>query len=277
MQNPEPEYFFTINGISAASGLYYYKKKLFLISDNSSFLYEFEIISNKLTKHKLIENASENIPKKQKPDFESISFKNEKLFIFGSGSSKSRNLRQTFDLQSAQTKSKNIKKWFKKCQKIAGFGEDDLNIEGSFFVNNNWYLWQRGNGKSAINGVFIYNKKNKNIDFQIINLPKINGFQSTFTDCILLDNKIFFLAAAENSTSTIDDGLINGSLIGCMDLKTLEIIFTIKISDSKKFEGLTLFENTDSAYTFLLCEDNDEALKSSKIYKLNLQKQVLKN
>ncbi len=272
MQDQEPKYFTTINGISAASGLYYYQEKLFLISDNSGFLYEFDINSNKLSKHKLLDNASENMPKKLKPDFESISFKNEKLFVFGSGSSKNRNFRHTFDLHSAQTKSKDIKKWYKKCKNIANFGEDDLNIEGSFFVNNKWYLWQRGNGENGRNGVFVYDKKSKNIDYQTIELPKINGFQTTFTDCILVEGKIFFLAAAENSSSTVDDGLIYGSMIGCLDLDSFALISLIKISDTQKFEGLTLFENTDLRYSFLICEDSDTLTQESKIYKFTIEK-----
>jgi sensor domain CHASE-containing protein len=161
---------------------------------------------------------------------------------------------------------------YDKCKKAANFGVDDLNIEGSFFVNNKWYLWQRGNGENGRNGVFVYDKLNKHIDFHTIELPIINNFQTTFTDCILVDGKIYFLAAAENSSSTVDDGLIYGSLIGCMDLDSFAIIAFEKISDTQKFEGLTLFENTDLSYSFLLCEDNDVLSSGSNIYKITIDK-----
>ncbi len=44
-----------------------------------------------------------------------------------------------------------------------------------------------------------------------------------FTDAILVEDKIYFLATAEDTTSTYDDGEILGSIIGRMDSKTFKI------------------------------------------------------
>ena len=66
------ELFFQILGIGATSGLVFENDSLFLISDSSSFLYEYNFSSERLDKIKLFENSRESILKKDKPDFESI-------------------------------------------------------------------------------------------------------------------------------------------------------------------------------------------------------------
>jgi hypothetical protein len=48
------------------------------------------------------------------------------------------------------------------------------------------------------------------------------------------------LATAEDTESTYDDEVL-GSLIGRINLKTMKIDFTQKISSTHKFEGLTLY------------------------------------
>ena len=72
MEKFQLQLFFQIIGIGSASGLLFHNNLLYLISDNSSYLYEYKIDSNELNKIALIENPEENIPKKDKPDFESI-------------------------------------------------------------------------------------------------------------------------------------------------------------------------------------------------------------
>ena len=63
---------FHIIGIGSASGLFYQNDLLYLISDNSSYLYEYNIKKEHLEKYPLYHNPSENILKIDKPDFESI-------------------------------------------------------------------------------------------------------------------------------------------------------------------------------------------------------------
>jgi hypothetical protein len=81
---------------------------------------------------------------------------------------------------------------------------------------------------------------------------------------------IYFLAAAENSNSTFEDGEVMGSIIGSLSPDTFEINFTQKISDTHKFEGITFFRKQDTILEFLLCEDNDSDVLESNIYKLTL-------
>ena len=62
------ELLFHIIGIGSASGLFYKDNSLFVVGDNSGFLYEYHVDSQDLKRHPLIENPSENILKKDKPD-----------------------------------------------------------------------------------------------------------------------------------------------------------------------------------------------------------------
>jgi hypothetical protein len=152
------------------------------------------------------------------------------------------------------------------------FKDDELNIEGFISTGKFTYYFQRGNGKSGKNGIFFSEIKDemKIPDFGYIpfDLPKINNVATTFTDAILIDEIIYFLAAAEDTNSTYDDGEVMGSIIGTIDLKTMKLKSAIQISDKHKFEGLTLYKKTATQIELLLCEDNDSEAMEATIYKL---------
>jgi len=264
---------FQITGIGSASGLVYKENSLFIISDNASFLYQFDIPENKLTRISLAENAQENIPKKDKYDFESIALKGNKLHIFGSGSTSKREKEIIYNLENKEIEEKDLSKLYKKIKQTTSISDEDLNIEGALFYNEKWHLFQRGNGANSRNGIAILDEnldENDSIEFIPIQLPKIKHVETSFTDAILVEDKIYFLATAEDTTSTYYDGEILGSIIGRMDSKTMEIEFTEKITDTHKFEGLTLYKKTETKIAFLLCEDNDSEVLGTNIYKLTI-------
>ena len=110
------ELLFQIIGIGSASGLIHKDDSLFIISDNSSFLYEYSIKEKELHKIKLFENSQENIPKKDKFDFESITQKGNKLYLFGSGSTLNRNKRISYDLTSKAIEEKDMATIYEKLK-----------------------------------------------------------------------------------------------------------------------------------------------------------------
>jgi hypothetical protein len=264
------ELLFQINGIGSASGLIHKDGSLFIISDNSSFLYEYDIPEKELHKIKLFENSQENIPKKDKFDFESITQKGNKFYLFGSGSTPNRNRRISYDFTSTAIEDTNLAGIYGKLKQTASISDDDLNIEGALFHNEKWHLFQRGNGAQSKNGIFILDKEENDIRFFPIPLPKIQNIEATFTDAILVEDKIYFLAAVENTTSTYEDGEVFGSFIGALSSDTFEVGFTQKISETHKFEGLTLFTRSKEKIEFLLCEDKDTEALETDIYKLTL-------
>lgn len=271
------ELLFQIIGVGSASGLIFDHSVLNIISDNSSYLYEYELKSASLKRHPLLENPAENIPKKIKPDFEAITSYADTLYLFGSGSTANRT-----KMIKANTKTKevysvtDITDLYTAMQTFAALTPENFNIEGVAYNGKAWYFFNRGNGVSGKNIVFTVEGKNLFDDFNIIfselKLPKIKGVRSGFTDAIAVDDKLYFLAAAENTSSTYTDGAVLGSLIGRIDLKKMKIDFTQKITDTHKFEGLTLYSNSNQEISFLLCEDNDTEQLQADIYRLRLKK-----
>lgn len=270
---------YQINGVGAASGIVFHNESLFIISDNSTFLYEYLIHSEQLLKHPIVYNAEENTIKKEKLDFESITLFDNSFYIFGSGSTAKRKwLFQLNSLTKQVTASHDLNELYQKLQVLGSVAFSDFNIEGALFDGRKWHLFNRGNGEFNQNIIFSLtgNSILDSCEWQVypIQISKINGVLASFTDAIQVDSKIYFLATAEETLSTYDDGIIAGSSFGCIDIPTMKIDFVETISDSTKFEGITLFENSTTEIVFLLCEDPDfEALKST-IYKLSYKKEA---
>ncbi|UOK43897.1 MULTISPECIES: DUF6929 family protein [Flavobacterium] len=271
------EILFQIVGIGSASGLIFNNNQLYIIGDNSNYLYEYAIGTQELKRYPLAENPSENIPKANKPDFEAVTEYDGKLYVFGSGSTENRNKMVTLDSKSKEIiATSDLNDLNLAMQSFAGLPQNDLNIEGAVYNGTEWFFFNRGNGASGKNIVFTVQGKNLTEEFNIIStefkLPKIKGIRSSFTDAVLVKNKIYFLATAENTTSTYNDGEVLGSFIGCIDLEKMKIDFTQKITDTIKLEGLTLYRETEKEITFLLCEDNDTSKLKTAVHKLVLTK-----
>ncbi len=278
MQKFELTPLFDITGIGAASGIVYTDGFLYIVSDNSRCLYRYHIDTRKLDKFAVLpDGICENVAKKEKPDFEALAHHDNKLYLFGSGSTDRRNKLIIFDLSGGDYSFSefDLSKLYLKMRYAAGISENDFNIEGATCDGKTWYLFQRGNGLSGSNGIFTITgnilQNDVSITYKEIRLPEISAIPATFTDAVYTNGKIWFLAAAENSNSVYEDGEILGSIIGCIGPVTFEIIFTSQISDRHKFEGLTCHpEVAGDKITFLLCEDNDTESAESTIYKLSL-------
>jgi hypothetical protein len=268
---------FKIIGLGSASGLLFQNNSILAIGDNSSYLYEYQTETAKLQRHSLAENAQENIPKAFKPDFEAITQFADSVYIFGSGSTENRNFMVQVDNKTKEViKTQDVTDLYLTMQSFAKIAPEDFNIEGTIYNGDNWFFFNRGNGSNGKNVIFTITGKNLVNEFQIIaneyKLPKIKGIRTGFTDAIQVDDKIYFLASAENSNSTYNDGEVLGTVIGRIDVKKMKIDFTKQISDSHKFEGITLYKKSNKTIEFLLCEDNDSEVLEANIYKVELSK-----
>lgn len=273
MQNFQLNEFCHIKGIGSASGLIYYQDVLFVISDNSTFLYQYVIDKDVVLKFPLVENPQENIPKKDKLDLEAITSYGNQIFIFGSGSTSQRNTMFSLNLENDAIHKNDLSHLYQFLRDLASLNEDELNIEGAICVNKTMLLFQRGNGGNGKNGIFIVpDNPQQSQGFVAVKLPEISNVETTFTDAILVDNFIYFLATAEDTDSTYEDGEVLGSIIGKMNAETFEVIETQIITISQKFEGITLYQNDENEIKFLLCEDNDSDVLESKIHKLTIKK-----
>jgi hypothetical protein len=57
-----------------------------------------------------------------------------------------------------------------------------------------------------------------------------------------------------------------------MHAPTFEIIDVHLLSENQKFEGITLYKESENELEFLLCEDDDTEALEAEIYKLTLKK-----
>lgn len=154
-----------------------------------------------------------------------------------------------------------------------GISSENLNIEGSFLHGDTLYLFNRGNGPEKKNGIILAKKDfSTPIRYIDIPLPEQEAGSPAFTDAILLEEKIYFIAAIEQTNSTYEDGQVGGSFFGTIDFNTMTLTSFIPISGIHKFEGLSCFQEDTTKLTFLLCEDSDQQATSTTIYKLSVAK-----
>lgn len=268
--------FCTLAGIGSSSGIFYQGENLFLLSDNASWLYAYHLELQSLKQIPLFDAAiTENIPKKQKPDLEALSYADGALYAFGSGSTPNRNRGFRWQPETGALQELALAGLYEKMQQLSGIDQANFNIEGAFKTNGHWYFFQRGNGAAARNGFFRFSGSWENpagLRFTQVVLPTINNFSSGFTDATWADEKCYFLASAEDSGSTFEDGAVAGSALGVLDLESGRVIDFLVISDTHKFEGLTLRDQQQVSLSFLLCEDNDSDVLRSDIYELKISR-----
>ena len=267
--------YFKILGISAASALTYQNNIVSLVSDNSNVLYEYNIPYKKLSKISLSEGELEQLPKSEKLDFESMVDDDKSTYIFGSGSKSNREKAIYINKEKNTVETLNLHYLYDSMKSFAELSDKDFNIEGAAFANNEWYFLNRGNGPQNKNLIFTVQGNNLVDDFNLFfnefELPKINNVNTGFSDGIVIKNKLYFLATAENSASTYKDGKIEGTLFGCINLKKMKLEYTQVISNENKFEGLALYQLKGKNAVFLLCEDPDNQSLESEIYKLEIK------
>lgn len=273
MYKEELSIFADIKGVGAASGLFLKEDLLYVIGDNSAYLYEYNIVSKHLNKIQILNTSGnlQNIEKAKKPDFEVLCNVKNLLYIFGSGSKPNRNLLVVYNLETTAIIQHDLTDLYAEIKKQVAIDNDNFNIEGAVFTGNDWLLFNRGNGNAAKNGIIKLSgndlKKPKQITFTPIVLQKQNHVVASFTDAALHEKEIYFIAAAEDTTSTFNDGEILGSYIGSINVDTLQLNFTKQIATNQKFEGITFSSQNGNYLEFLLCEDRDNDVLETVIYK----------
>lgn len=265
-----------IAGIVAASGIGYENNELMLVSDNSNALYHYFITNDSLAKYSLNgEEVTDKMKKGEKLDLESFTKIDNTWYAFGSGSTEKRNTGFMFNKFSKYSTPIDLTALYDEMKSFSDLTNDDFNIEAVAQYNNDWLFINRGNGAKNVNYIFVVQGKNLTDDFNIyyfeFELPKINQVQTGFSDATVIKNTLYFIATAEDEQSTYADGAIKGSIFGAIDLKKMKVLFTEKISDTQKFEGIAVLEQSDKNITFALCEDADDAKNTEAVvYKLQV-------
>ena len=264
------EAFISISGIAAASGIVYNNDELHIVSDNSNYLYSYNLVQQRLSKTALLEaEPMENISKANKMDLESITFDGKRYYLYGSGSTEKRNNRFIWD--GNKVVKEDYSEIYARLMRKFKISKSDFNIEGVLHIDDRILFFNRGNGPKGINAILEYNSKAKEKSRCIpIELPKLNGISTGFSDATLVGEDIYFIATAEDAKSTYLDGEIAGSLLGKIsaDLSSKHEVF--QIPENHKFEGIAFKEKTDNGLIFLLCEDADTEDAELTVYSLKV-------
>lgn len=265
-----------ITGIVAASSIAYENNELLLVSDSSNALYHYFIKNDSLAHYNLTpQDLNHNATKKEKLDLEAFTIIDNTWYAFGSGSNEHRNNGFMFNKFSKFSTPIDLSNLYSEMKSFAELTDSDFNIEAVTTYNGDWLFLNRGNGSKNANYLFVVQGNNLTDDYNIyyfeFDLPKINNVQTGFADATVINNTLYFIATAEDKTSTYLDGIIKGSLFGAIDLKKMKLVFSEKISDTNKFEGITILEQSKKNVVFALCEDKDETGNNEAIiYKLEV-------
>lgn len=268
--------FFKVLGVSSASGIIYSDGMVRLISDDSNYLYEYVIAREELSKTLLKDGLqTEQIIKSQKLDLEAIVEVDNSIFVFGSGSTYHREIGLCFDKKSKEIDTFNLHDLYGSMRDLAEIKPEDFNIEGVAHTGKVWLFFNRGNGPNKRNVIFTVLGNSLESGYEVLfkefELPTIDDKPIGFSDAIVVDKSIYFIATAEEGNSTYHDGPVAGSIIGIIDIKNMNLQHTKLISYNQKFEGIAFYaQNGNKSMSFLLCEDNDDKLLDLTIYKIDI-------
>jgi len=270
--------FILINGLGAASGIVYNKQNIYVVSDDLTYLFQYNLKTQQQSKYAFNTILqADKMTKKNKLDFESLTLAHGNLLALGSGSKENRNELHSFNLKTKEVARYNVSDTYNELKKRFNISNNDFNIEGFIYHKGKTYLFNRGNGKSNLNGVFIFEglphyTKLLKTEFVTIQLPRIKNNLTTFSDAIIVNNKIIFTATIETKSTVVKDGEVKESILGTINLKDFKVDNYHVIAESQKIEGITLLKKSSKGYVFLVCEDNDDDSTEANIYKINVSK-----
>ncbi len=274
-----------LDKIPSASGSEYIDGINYIVGDDSPWLFLVDK-NNFILDKKLLMDSSfvkyYKIPKKIKPDFESVSLIKNKLYILGSGSSKLRNELKVYNVKDQTIKQYSLGKLYDHLNLLDSVGNKKFNIEGIAVTNEHVYLTNRGNNalyETEISEFENYILTDKLPEFKIryFELPPILGNESTFSglDFDKDDNSLIFTSSVEqnNAIDPINDGKILGSFMGKIYLDDLDKLkfkaFPFKEANGDymkiKAESVSVLGNR----VYQIVTDSDG--KGSKVLKIKLK------
>jgi hypothetical protein len=260
--------------ISAASGLAVVNESFYTIADDDLTLdrlnFSLQVVNQSVPLLTGSLPEDQKLRKKVKPDWESLCYdpKTQSLLVIPSGSKENRTLGLQVLIHphgNHQIKQLDFGPLFSTLSKFI----EDLNLEGACFLGSSFYLFQRGNSARGRNMIL---RLNKNLlwksllerstfsvaDFKAkeISLPELNGAQLTFTDGFAGRNGFYFLASAEKTDSTYDDGEYTGSVLGFLS-PDLEMQWSSILDCPLKPEGLVVIESQKQFYVVTDADSKD--------------------
>lgn len=276
--------------LSAASGLVQAGPWLYVVADDELHLGKFLLEGN--SAGELYRCFAGNLPidveerKAEKPDIEVLmripqlnNPTQQALLALGSGSKKNRSQCAIIPLDhsgniSASAKIIDLSNFYEFLKKEIG----NLNIEGAAIVQQDIFLFQRGNKKNKLNASIrialddfyhLLSQPQKyhepHIQITPYDLGEIDQIPLCFTDATSLSSgEIIFTASAENTSDAYLDGACMGSAIGVINSQG-NLSFLEPINKKIKLEGVEA-KVKNKTIELLLVSDADDATHPAQLY-----------
>lgn len=297
--------------IPSASAVEVINGNIYIVGDDSCFLYVLKYDLTVLAEVPLYKTKDDHlvgnrILKKKKADLECITKLTingyPHLLILGSGSkSPRRDIAFLVKLPTPYNRKHmvweiSLVKWYAFLRMNEAVTGDSgvLNFEAAATTDDHLYIFNRENNATLRFDLpefieFIQGHTDS-VPFPTViptELPDIDGVRLGFSGADYFDQKLFFTAAAENTSNAIDDGEIKGSAVGIVNFNGEEKTrgkltdgFTGEISqfalipkiDGRllKIESISIYEKeNDNAYIAIAVSDDD--LGGSDILMLQLE------
>ncbi|HXA01479.1 MAG TPA: hypothetical protein VNW99_05785, partial [Cytophagaceae bacterium] len=286
-----------LEDLPSASGMEVINGIIYIVGDNSPYLYKLDHSLKVLEKIELFKSELKDgvIPKAVKPDLECmarLSINNyPHILMMGSGSkSPYRDVACLVKLPTNYNRKHvitnisvaDLYNLLRSNHEIINGGE--LNLEGAAVSQENLILFNRSSSGSK--NVALYFNLEEFVEylqghtemtpFPVIldyDLPSISNVRSGFSGADVFDDKLFFTSAVENTTNAIDDGEVFGSFIGWMPVSKVantkgsvrnknSIQDTVQLMfDGKpyigKVESISVYEKDAEKYIALAVTDSD--------------------
>ncbi len=212
--------------------------------------------------------------KKKKPDLEAITFlepnsslQNGALLLIPSGSEKNRTRGALFPFVSpnqlaAEPREIDFSPLYSEIAKKIG----PINIEGAVVTKSGIKLFNRGNGAGK-NAVIDVGYTLSPLTFSLlhatfVDLGKEQNFPIAFTDASITGNgEIYFLAVAEATPSSYEDGRLLGAFIGKISTDN-QIISLTRENFQMKPEGIYIDENGSKTRFYFVTDPDDSNIAS---------------
>lgn len=289
---------FTLEYLPSGSGLAIISGSVFIIGDDSPFLFELDKDLELHKKHLIKEEYAyeEKIPKLHKPDFESIaeepSADGPVLYLFGSGS-KSPERDELIVFQpnfTGKAKKYSLTPFYDILATFNGGERESLNLEGAFISGKNLFLLNRAGNQLLIVALIEFKEflegsrtsGEMDIAHYAFRLPVKANVQAGFSGACTIPGttKVVFTASLEDTGNWIDDGEILGSYLGILDTTKLadgQPLFIEPLKNQKgtplqdKLEGVA-FNGFDEEgnVKLLIVADNDDG--KTRVFACSLRK-----
>lgn len=270
---------------SSASGIEYVNGLCYIIGDDANALF---ILNEGLKVYKTIpfvkeKPVQEHIPKKEKPDFECMSFvyvqEVPHILVMGSGSKPQRKNAFLYNMITDEIQPLNYTAFYDKLEKDIAFTlGTELNVEALACNYEYIYLFQRGNvaDKNTFLRFSVHDIFNPQ-EYEMFS-TQIQGIQqgkAGFSGaCYVTEwNALLFTASVELTQNAYDDGQVLGSITGIIQNHKVKEQIVVTYPDGKpyiaKIESITV-KKVLSPNTLQAIAVTDADGKESEIVELEI-------